>query len=89
VFGTDRMTLTGLAQMNNQNSVKLKLHWLLLLIEYTWNSVFVIHNTHTHTHIHRLIHTHTRHVVFAPSSANTYAGSVFPDISDSIFSATQ
>ena len=81
------MTLAGLVQMNNQTSVKLKLHWLLLSIEYNWNSVFVIHNTHTHTFT--LIHTHTRHVVFAPSSANTYAGSVFPDISDSIFSATQ
>ena len=30
-----------------------------------------------------------RHVIYAPSSVNSYAGAVFPGVSDAIFSAQQ
>ena len=37
---------------------------------------------------HNIIHVHSnRHVIFAPSSVNSYGSSLFPGVSDTIFNA--
>ena len=49
----------------------------------TWYSYTTRMYTHTHTHTH----SH-RHIIYAPSSVNSYGSSLFPGIQDTILGAT-